>query len=225
MQLSAVVLARALAFVESYDLNPRARAFYPDLVKGIVEKFGFLKFPIKPEDFDEEKGVEFIGGRWGDVTVEKFTIYRNGLLLDTRITTAESQRVLLEGLGWAAATFGLVYDQKMIRRWGYLSNLTFHSDCPFLLKGSQPVHKLNQRIYAAVSELSGDKTAWEPTVLTLHSESIPRRPVTAAFTIQRRADTPFSENKYYSEAPLPTDKHVTILEAFEADVITNGEAK
>jgi hypothetical protein len=221
MQLSAVVLARVLAFVESYDLNPRAKVFYPELVKGIVETFQFLKFPLKPEDFDEQRGVEFIGGRWGDVTVEKLTIYRNGLLLDTRISTAESRRVLLEGLDWAASTFGLVYDQKMIRRWGYLSNITFHSESQFLLRGSSPVQRLNEGIYNAVSEASGDKTPWEPIVLTFHSESIPRKPVTAAFTIQRRAETSFSENKYYSEAPLQTDVHIKLLESFEADVTSS----
>ena len=38
------------------------------------------------------------------------------------------------------------------------------------------------------------------------------------FTIERRADTLFSESKYFSSAPLPTDEHISMLEAFEADV-------
>src|SRR5580704_16954500 len=105
MKISAILLARVLAFVESYDLNPRGKTHYPDLVGGIVEKFGFLKFPVNPEDFDEKKGVEFIGGKWGDVTIEKLVIYQNGLLVDTRVSTDESERILDEGLNWAALTF------------------------------------------------------------------------------------------------------------------------
>jgi hypothetical protein len=221
MKLSAVHLARVLAFVESFDLNPRGAVFYPDLVKGMAEKFGFKKFPQKPEDFDEIKGLEFIGGTWGDVTVEKLTIYQNGLLLDTRVSTAESERIIEEGLAWGVKEFGLVYEAKMIKRRGYLSNLTFYSDCPTLLRSNSPVSKLNERIYDSVSKISGDKTPWEPIVLTFHSEAIPRKPVGAAFTIQRRAETSFSENKYYSEAPLPTGEHIAMLEAFEADVIAS----
>jgi hypothetical protein len=225
MQLSAVLLARALAYIESFDLNPRGKVFYPDLVKGMVEKFGFLKFPEKAEDLDETKGIDFIGGKWGNVTVEKLTIYQNGLLLDTRASTAESERIIEEGLAWASSTFGLIYEPKMIKRRGYLSNLCFYSACPFLLKSSLPVSKLTERVHNAVGKITGDKTPWEPTILTIHSESIPRKPVGAPFTIQRRAETAFSENKYYSEAPLPTDEHVRLLEAFEADALAGGSAK
>jgi hypothetical protein len=219
LKLSAIVLARVLGFVESIDLSPHGEVCYPKLLAGISEKFGFAKFPQKIEDFDETKGVEFISGMWGDVVVEKLSIYRHGLQLDTRASTKESQRVLLEWLSWAASAFGLKYDSKMVQRWRYLSNLTFNSDCPFLLRGSSPVEKLNERIHRAVSDLSGDYTAWEPIVLTFHSDQVPRKPVGASFTIHRRAETPFSENKYYSEAPLPTETHISLLEAFEADVL------
>jgi hypothetical protein len=40
----------------------------------------------------------------------------------------------------------------------------------------------------------------------------------APFSITRRAESRFSENKYFSEAPLPTDIHISLLEEFEAEV-------
>lgn len=217
MQLAAVILARTLGFIESFDLNPHGQAFYPDIVRGLVEKFGFHKFPQKPEEFDETKGVEFIGGKWGNVVVEKFTIFSTGLLLDTRVSTSESQRVLLEGVAWAASSFGLKYDPKMITRWGYVSNLTFYSEFP-LLKPNSPTSKLVERVQDAAGKFTGDRAVWEPTIFTVHSESIPKKPLYAPFTIQRRAESAFSENKYFSEAPLPTDTHWSLLEQFEADV-------
>jgi hypothetical protein len=39
----------------------------------------------------------------------------------------------------------------------------------------------------------------------------------ASFSITRRAEARFSENKYFSEAPLPTDLHLKLLEQFEAE--------
>ena len=220
MQLAAVILARSLCFIESFDLNPKGQAYYPDIVRGLVEKFGFYKFPQKPDEFDETKGVEFLGGKWGDVVVEKFTIFSNGLLLDTRVSTSESRRILLEGIAWAASSFGLKYNPPMITHWGYVSNLTFYSDLP-LLKSNFPTSKLVERVQNAARESTGDLASWEPTIFTLHSDPIPKKPLYAPFTIQRRAETAFAENKYFSEAPLQTDTHWTILEQFENDVISS----
>jgi hypothetical protein len=221
MQLSAITVARTLAFVESVDLNPHGHASYPELVSGIVEKFGFRKFPQKTEEFDETKGVDFIGGKWGDIVVEKFTIYNNGLLLDTRVSTKESQRVLLEGLAWAASSFRLKYDAKMIKRWAYLSDLTFYSEHP-ILKSNSPLSKLVERVQNAAGKTTGDSASWEPTIFTMHSDPVHKKPMYAPFTIQRRAESAFSENKYFSEAPLQTDVHINLLEQFEADVLASG---
>lgn len=218
MQLAAILLARSLWFVESFDLNPRGEAYYPDIVAQVVEKCGFIKFPQKAEDFDEEKGVEFIGGKWGNVTIEMLKIYRNGLLVDTRASTAESDRILDEALNWAASKLGVEYHPKMIARRAYLSNLTFYTDTPILGRADSPVSKLTQRVGDAVREITGDKAPWQPVGFTLHSDPVPRKPVFAAFAIQRRAEAAFSENKYYSEAPLPTAIHLEELKKFEEDV-------
>jgi hypothetical protein len=40
----------------------------------------------------------------------------------------------------------------------------------------------------------------------------------APFVITHRAESRYSENKYFSEAPLPTDMHIEFLEEFEAGV-------
>jgi hypothetical protein len=41
----------------------------------------------------------------------------------------------------------------------------------------------------------------------------------ASLIIEHRVNTPFEENKYFSEAPLPTKLHIKFLEEFEADVL------
>jgi hypothetical protein len=40
----------------------------------------------------------------------------------------------------------------------------------------------------------------------------------APFSIHRRLDVPFSDDKYFSEAPLETETHLEILAQFEKDV-------
>ena len=62
MRLSAVLLARVIGFLEMNDLNPRGKVRLPAVASMLVDRFGFAKYPQKPEEFDETKGVEFVEG-------------------------------------------------------------------------------------------------------------------------------------------------------------------
>src|SRR5438128_190250 len=109
MQRSAVVLARCLAFVETFDLDPTGRVFPPDLVKGLVERYQFQKFPREFSDFDETKGVEFLSGKHGDNVIWQLRIFNTGIILDTRVNTKVSQELIEEALDWTSSNFGLSY--------------------------------------------------------------------------------------------------------------------
>ena len=194
MKLSAVTLARVLAFVETYDLNPQGTVFFPDLVAKIVEKFRFQKFPQTVAEFDEQKGVEFLEGTWAGVNVDKMTIYNNGILLDTRVSTSTSEQILAEAFEWAKQ-FGLTYEAGMIKRTGYLSSFTFHSDVP-LLGPTTAAIRLARSVSEIVQKRTNLNVTYQPNRLDFDFE----RPLTqqipiAPLTIQRRATTPFAENK------------------------------
>src|SRR6266404_4209940 len=107
MELASILLARAMAWVEPAELNPKGAVFYPDLVKAIVARYDFQKFPQKLEDFDEGKGVTFAGGRLGKTVIEQLIIYTYGIVLDTRVSTQESQRLLEEAFEWGSKELGL----------------------------------------------------------------------------------------------------------------------
>jgi hypothetical protein len=214
-----------LAFVETFDLNPQGTVFFPDLVAKLVEKCRFQKYPQTIEDFDEQKGVEFLAGVWDRVNVEKLTIYNNGILLDTRVSTAISEGILAEALNWAKQ-FGLTYRPDMIKRWGYLSSLTFYSDVP-LLGPEAAITTLTRRVSEKLAQRVTDANLnYKPIRLDFDFDRSQINFPLAAFTIQRRGVAPFSENKYFSEAPLRSEDHLALLEEFERNVSASlGEAK
>ena len=108
----------------------------------------------------------------------------------------------------------------MVKRTTYVSQLTFYSDV--MLDRLHPaLSKLAERLTRRVPEYYGQSVEYQPasTVVAYDPLSIKAGP--ASFSIERRADTLFKENKYFSTAPLPTDEHISLLQDFEADVLTH----
>src|SRR5258708_7014237 len=131
MRLSAVLLARVIGFVEMNDLNPRGKVRLPVVASMIVDRFGFAKYPQKPEEFDEMKGVEFVEGSFESVGIDKLTIWFNGVGIDVRSSTDDAKAILTNSLEWLRKEAGLAYSPDMIKRWASLSRVTFNSDVNF----------------------------------------------------------------------------------------------
>jgi len=217
MELTSVLLARALAWVEPSDLNPRARVFYPDLVKALVSRYNFQKFPEKVEDFDEVKGVSFAAGRWGDLVIDQVIIYTYGILMDTRSSTDDSKRLLEEAMEWGSKELGLAYRPSMISRWQYASQVTFRSKVP-LTSTHSAFQRLADGMTRSIEQTLGERLEYEVTAFIVDYDQLKRKHPLGRFSIQRRDNTPFSENKYFSDAPLQTGIHIRLLEQFEAEL-------
>jgi hypothetical protein len=217
MRLAAVPLARVLAHIEVADLNPQGSVFFPELIQKIVERFEFQKFPLRFEDTDENKGVEFLEGRWNGVNVNKLTIFTGALIVDTSASTAHSEAILEEALAWAATNCGINYKPGMIKRKQYVSDITFYSEVR-LLAAHIALLNLRKSVTDYAEKYFGQRLEYELTHLGLDFDHTLNPLVAAPFSIQRRGNALFSENKYFSEAALPTDVHIKLLEQFEADL-------
>jgi hypothetical protein len=217
MENRAILLARALAWIEPAELNPTGKSFYPDLARALVARYNFQKFPQKLEEFDEAKGVTFGTGKIGNSTIEQVVIYTYGIQLDTRSSTQESKRLLEEAFEWGAKELGLTYKPSMIKRWQYASQVIFSTKVG-LTDASLAVRKLATSLKEHIGQLIGESHEYELMALMVDYDQLSRKHPLGRFSIQRRDNTPFSENKYFSDAPLPTDVHLKLLEQFEADL-------
>jgi hypothetical protein len=217
LELASVILARTLGYIETVDLNPRGKVFYPDLVQELVNRYKFLKYPKTIEEFDESKGVEFLEGKIGNTIIQKLTIFQILLVVETRSSTDDSKQILEEMLTWAAAKFNLNYHPGQIKRFAYVSSVTFYSDVP-ILNADPALANLAKKTSELLTGIWQEPIHYEPTNVIVGHDALARKYSIASFTIQRRAEAKFSENKYFSEAPLPTDVHISLLEQYEADV-------
>ena len=213
-----IAQARFIAFLEIVELDPRGQLHYPDLFAALVERYAFQKFPQKYEEFDLQKGIALADGKWEGGHISKVDIYAGGIALDTRSSTDDSEKLLHECLSWASNKFGFKYHASMIKRKAYVSQLIFNSDAPIFSALSMPLSKLAQGVTYAIEKSYGEKINYEPFSFSIHLDQTTRQLSPAAFTLSRRVGVPFAENKYFSEAPLPTRVHEELLRAFESDL-------
>lgn len=216
MRLSAVNLARTLAFIELTDLDPKGKVFLPDFIQSMAERYKFQRLPKREER--EKEGLIFEEGKIGPKVITKLTFYDALIVLETRSNTSDSKQLIEELLLWGAAKFGLHYDPGSIKRFGYVSDLTFYSDVPILGAASQPIIDLADKTSRALTDIWQEPVPCYPANLAVGPDPIVRKYGIAAFLITHRAEARFSENKYFSEAPLPTDMHIKFLEEFEAGI-------
>jgi len=219
MKVAAINKARALTIIGLDELNMGGKVRFSDCVAPIVQKYGFEMFPQKPEDFDlEDKGVKFASGKWGDVAIDSLSIYNGAIYVDTFSSTSDSRAILLEMLEWGRDTFGLSYKQGVLKRWAYISQITFYTDFPLLASFSSPLSRLAEKTSKVTEKLHGG-LKYEPSQFRIGHDPTVRKHGIASLYVEHRVNSPFAENKYFSESPLPTDLHIKFLEEFELDVL------
>jgi len=219
MQLSAIVLARALAFIDMNEILSGGKIYLPDVANILASEFGFQKVPTKSEEFNMTEGVEFGLGRTNNVVIERLVIYYGIVFLETKSTTEVSKETLLEVFRVVFAKMNFDFSGELIKRWAFISYLTFYTDFPLLAQYSDPLKALAHKTTKAVSTIFQEDLEYEPLEIRIGHDTSLRKHDIASFLIQHRAGTTFSENKYYSEAPLPTDVHWGLLQEFEKEIL------
>ena len=191
-------------------------------VRETAEQFHFQKYPQTLDEFDTQKGMEFVSGRLGKKTISKFVIWNNILVVESRFTTTETQEMLQEMLLWGTEKFKLTYSPEMIQHYAYVSDLSFYSDAP-LLSIDPLLRRIAERIGSSLTKIWQEPILYEPFDLKIGHDPLARKWGIAPFQITRRAEHRFSENKYFSEAPLPTDEHIALLEEYEKEIVARAQ--
>ncbi len=184
----------------------------------MVERYQFKGFPQKLEDYDEQKGVALVAGKYGDRTIAKVTIFNWGLTLDTTSSTSDAEELLVDALKWAAANLKLHYAPEMIKRKAYVSQFIFYSDVS-LLSLNPVLDTIGSRVSKDVSQNLKLPYVFQPSAVRLTIDPESQILPVQFFTIERREGTAFREDKYFSSAPRPTDTHISVIEEFERSMM------
>lgn len=196
------------------ELNPHGKRLYPELVTALIKEFSFSQFPRNLAEMEatEQKAITFINGRFSSKTDGPLSwdleIYPAGIAVITKNSTTASEEILEAAMAWGIKEFGFNFSPTMIRKKGYVSQLVFYPEAEM----ANSLRKLTQfaETLSAIPMI-GETAKRELTGLFFKSDGSDR----FAFTFERRANVPFSENKYFSACDAQTHVHVSLIEEFE----------
>jgi hypothetical protein len=211
MQLSEIILARTIWFIDLKFINPVGLAWGP-IQSAMKERYKFLVYPVVPSDFDLQKGTKYEGGEFefnGDKIAVSLTVYLNGWSVDTQVSTEASDAFLADLSAWLSKSF-------KIREGNWVSRILYDSQVGFIseVRLSESLNKL-KAIKELIINSSGNEQE-DFTALVFGSDPASKNPTIPTFSFERRVNVNFSENKYYSKAALPTSEHIRLVEQVEA---------
>lgn len=218
MELISIALARVVEFVEVRTVDPAGKTSTPELFNKVAARYSFAKAPKSLEEMDVEKGVDLSIGKLAEINIDRLSVYSNGILLDTRSSTDDCEKVLVDLWTWIREELGVTIEPT---RRNYASQIIFRSDLRLSLL-NPVLAPIADRISKSVSLDLKQAFSYEPTAILMGSDSTQTKLSPFQFSVERRVDTPFFENTYFSIAPLKTAEHLEILKQFED--ATNNEA-
>lgn len=220
MKLLSVKQARSIWLVYLIELNPRGLNLIT-LIKPIIEKYKFQVFPTEPDDLGfgkETKEIKFSGGSFQKDPKHNIsfdlTVYNDGLIVDTRSSTDDSDAIIDEFLNWISTEIDLVPYQEVLRSKLYASELYVQTE--------KSLNALNPKLVNFTKQLTSliighehHPISFEASGIIFGTDPIVVYPP-GPFRFERVIDVPFNTNRYYSAAPLQTDAHLKILVKLES---------
>jgi hypothetical protein len=209
MILLNVRTARSIWIVDSRDLNPRGIDITP-LLSAVRDRYKFQIFPKPGEPVDESSkdGIVFGNGSFSGNTVVKATIFSDGIVVDTTQSTDLSEAFLADVLQFISTQFGLTYSPDMVQRKIYLSEV--------IVRATKNLNRLFAPVSVIAQELNTmTGLLFEPFGFGFAMDTTTSTARPTLFKFEQEAHKPFSQNRYYSSAPLRTTAHLELLNKLE----------
>jgi hypothetical protein len=220
MKIIGYDTGRLIALFPVEEIRPHAGLYVPIVQSALIQRYGFLSQPdlSRPIEEIERDGFKFGQGRaiidGKLIRVGEFAFYNDGVVVHCH-RTEDAEMIWNDMLEWSKTAMGfrgfarpprLLYRSIVI--------VEFENNLSKLLNGFQELRQIvddtlkHNTPYEASSDFVSFSIGVDPTKIPGLS------PV--PFTIDRRAGSPFEDNRYYCQASLPTRVHTTALERIEA---------
>lgn len=186
--------------------------YLPEIAQRVIQNYSFLKFPSADEL--QKDAQTFAIGKFQGIQINELSVYGDGIIVSGRCSTKTLQDFIVDLFETMANDFGYVQTQVLEPEMHYESSLVVRSD-----KALDSVIAPPQRVTSMIEQTLGAQTRAEYRPIGINFETdvsglgTRRRPV--RFSLERRLGVPFSKNVFYSQAPISSPDHLSLLQRLE----------
>ncbi|MFZ3322729.1 MAG: hypothetical protein WA190_10180 [Usitatibacter sp.] len=195
-------------------LNPKGLGVHP-MMLGLKERYGFATTPIDKPPANEAEGAKFDGGTFRSADDRlvgvSMTLHSDGIVCETKSSTEDADAFLNEALQWLSSEYDMAMPSDLPIRKLFVSEVFVQFRGEPAVFGEQ-VASVLEEISAAI----GNKSTGPLGFFGLNLSTDPARwEKPLHFKFERQINTPFSDERYYSFAPISTNKHLALIEKLE----------
>jgi hypothetical protein len=221
MNLISTEHGQSLQLFAAEEVRPPSGLYLPDLIRNISERYAFAVGPSNYETVMKE-GAKYKDGRFviegRTIAIKDLGFFVDGVLA-VAWNTDDAEAILNDLIVWVVQNFGVREPRTRLPR-KYVSSVVVEFDAE-LSKALTAFEELQEDFGSAIKGRYGMKPEINASRIALSADPTKLPPQTTfEFTIERRAGRPFSENRYFSSATLPTAAHLDLLGAFERRLLT-----
>jgi len=210
MKLTSIVQSKVIYLTDV--TRPAGQVFIPTAAQAFRERY---HFQLGPTAQDLEKGIlPFKIGLFEGAAIAEFSIHTDGVIVSSASDTTLLDSFLDDVMAWAKADLGLVQTGVPPEERHYESNVVIRLNLPAALPAI--FGKIGDALGAKQKSYGLRNASLEVANITWAADATQvtgRGPI--PFSIARRANVPFSEDVYFSSAPLKTQHHLELLKDIE----------
>lgn len=220
MKLIQSISSRVVATFIADEVRPQSGLIPTEVVKAIVDRYQFLVIPELAElNKGNFRSMTFRGGGLVSgrrkIEILELGILEGGIVVDTNHSD-DGEFVLDDLITWATSTFGLrqpITELKPV----FLSSLIVELD-ENISKRMDAFTQISSMLSKELLKLNGIEGQYDYSRLAFNCDPalLPQGSMRTEFLIERRANVPFSENRFFCYSPFRTTTTVEILERIEA---------
>lgn len=213
MKVNGIIAAQA---VRVMPINSSG-IFIPDLVRGLWHRYHFVRVPVTTDDLlAADRPLLFEHGKFEapdgrEVVIRTLRVSAQGLVAETQTSTDDSLQFLDDAIQWAV-------ENSIIPKQGYSTKI-FVSQVEVVLEGN--FERIFPQLDPVGDEIAKFLSSKEAPCSPLRVYSVamnidPRKINLPEFRLERRAEIPYEQSTFFSQAPLTTADHLALLSRIEA---------
>jgi hypothetical protein len=201
--------------IDQQQLNPEGRSLW-DCYQALAKRYRFSKSPQHLMDLNSNNALEFTAGtfmksRRLDLRVG-LSIYSNAVVADTLSSTDDGELFLQDIAQWVTKEYELHVNAAIVRK-SYVSHMDVKFDSAVQIANPKLAF-LPNRLNSQAKSIDGKTVPFGFGSLAIWTQNI-HAVQGLAFKLEQKFETEFTDNIYFSTAPLQTQEHVSLLEEIE----------